>query len=132
MALHLANYQKKAADSVRTFWANQGKSSAQRPKTVRGSARSKNMEGFDSLLTDLVAANGPKDAKVIRDGLPPLTLPGYFIPSTKWDMLLLRAPRLVAAIELKSQVDSFGNNFNNRTQEAIGSRRRDGTIVDHK
>lgn len=28
---------------------------------------------------------------------------------------------LVAAIELKSQVGSFGNNFNNRTEEAIGN-----------
>jgi hypothetical protein len=29
--------------------------------------------------------------------------------------------RLVAAVELKSQVGSFGNNFNNRTEEAIGT-----------
>lgn len=28
---------------------------------------------------------------------------------------------LVAAIELKSQVGSFGNNFNNRAEEAIGT-----------
>ena len=28
---------------------------------------------------------------------------------------------LVVAIELKSQVGSFGNNFNNRTEEAIGT-----------
>ena len=28
---------------------------------------------------------------------------------------------LVAAIECKSQVGSFGNNFNNRTEEAIGN-----------
>jgi len=27
----------------------------------------------------------------------------------------------VAAIEFKSQVGSFGNNYNNRTEEAIGS-----------
>lgn len=29
--------------------------------------------------------------------------------------------RLIAAIELKSQVGSFSNNFNNRTEEAIGT-----------
>lgn len=29
--------------------------------------------------------------------------------------------KLLAAIELKSQVGSYGNNFNNRTEEAIGS-----------
>jgi len=28
---------------------------------------------------------------------------------------------LIAAIEFKSQVGSFGNNFNNRTEEALGS-----------
>ena len=36
-------------------------------------------------------------------------------------MLVLNEGRLVAAIELKSQVGSFGNNFNNRTEEAIGT-----------
>jgi len=29
--------------------------------------------------------------------------------------------RLIAALEFKSQVGSFGNNFNNRTEEALGS-----------
>ena len=29
--------------------------------------------------------------------------------------------KLIACIELKSQAGSFGNNFNNRTEEAIGS-----------
>ena len=29
--------------------------------------------------------------------------------------------RLIAAIEFKSQVGSFGNNYNNRTEEALGS-----------
>ena len=51
-----------------------------------------------------------------------LTLPGYFRPTKLWDMLVMRDGRLIAAIELKSQVGpSFGNNFNNRTEEAIGT-----------
>lgn len=37
-------------------------------------------------------------------------------------MLVINDGRLVAAIELKSQVGpSFGNNFNNRAEEAIGT-----------
>lgn len=37
-------------------------------------------------------------------------------------MLVINKGHLVAAIELKSQVGpSFGNNFNNRTEEAIGT-----------
>lgn len=49
-------------------------------------------------------------------------LPGYYRPTKKWDLVVFSRNRLVAAIELKSQVGpSFGNNFNNRTEEAIGN-----------
>jgi len=49
-------------------------------------------------------------------------LPGYFRPTKDWDMLIISpTKKLVAVIELKSQVGSFGNNFNNRTEEALGS-----------
>lgn len=50
-----------------------------------------------------------------------LELPGYFRPQKRWDLVIVREQRLCAAIELKSQVGSFGNNFNNRSEEAIGS-----------
>ena len=39
-----------------------------------------------------------------------------------WDMIVMNEGRLVAALEFKSHVGpSFGNNFNNRTEEAIGT-----------
>jgi hypothetical protein len=128
MSLHLANYQKKAAESVKAFWVN--RAAAHKKQIEKGTADAgargavtsgKNMDGFVSLLTDLVAANGLKAGTVIREGSIPLTLPGFFRPTKKWDLLVLRENRLVAAIELKSQVGSFGNNFNNRTEEAIGT-----------
>jgi len=51
-----------------------------------------------------------------------LELPGYFRPEKKWDLIVVADGKLVAAMEFKSQVGpSFGNNFNNRTEEAIGS-----------
>jgi type II restriction enzyme len=51
-----------------------------------------------------------------------LTLPGYFRPTKLWDLLVINERRLIVAVELKSQVGpSFGNNFNNRTEEAIGT-----------
>lgn len=51
-----------------------------------------------------------------------LTLPGYFRPTKLWDLLIIHHGRLVAAVEFKSHVGpSFGNNFNNRTEEAIGT-----------
>ena len=128
MSLNLSNYQKKAKESVKAFWGNRdaahkkqieaGKSDAGSRGAVTGG---KNMDGFVALLIDLIEANGLKDATVIREGRIPLTLPGYFRPTKMWDMLVLRDNCLIAAIELKSQVGSFGNNFNNRTEEAIGT-----------
>ncbi|MEE4605477.1 MAG: PaeR7I family type II restriction endonuclease, partial [Desulfobacteraceae bacterium] len=49
-------------------------------------------------------------------------MPGYFRPTKLWDLLVMNEGRLVAALEFKSQVGpSFGNNFNNRTEEALGT-----------
>jgi hypothetical protein len=51
-----------------------------------------------------------------------LELPGFFRPTKKWDMLVVHERTLLAAMEFKSQKGpSFGNNFNNRTEEAIGT-----------
>ena len=47
--------------------------------------------------------------------------PGWFRPEKKWDLLVVVDSCLIAAIEFKSQVGSFGNNYNNRTEEALGS-----------
>lgn len=128
MPLKLANYQKKATESVKAFWGNRNAARQKQIEAGKADAGSrgavtagKNMDGFVALLIDLIKANGLKDATIIREGRIPLTLPGYFRPTKMWDMLVLRENRLVAAIELKSQVGSFGNNFNNRTEEAIGT-----------
>ena len=128
MALNLANYEKQARSAVKAFWGNRA---AAREKQIAlgksdqgeraGVTSGKNMDGFADLIVDLVRKNGLKDAD-IHQKRAVLTLPGYFRPTKLWDMLVMRNGRLVAAIELKSQVGpSFGNNFNNRTEEAIGT-----------
>ncbi len=110
------------------FWGNREKAcqkqieaGVQDQGERAGVTAGKNLDGFVSLILDLVAANGLSDAQVHqRSSL--VTLPGYFRPTKKWDLLVIHHHRLVAAIELKSQVGpSFGNNFNNRTEEAIGT-----------
>ena len=67
---------------------------------------------------------------IIESGIPEkcifkksaVELPGYYRPEKKWDLIVVYKGILGAAIELKSQTGpSFGNNFNNRTEEAIGS-----------
>jgi hypothetical protein len=51
-----------------------------------------------------------------------LELPGFFRPTKTWDLLVVSKGALIGAIEFKSQRGpSFGNNFNNRSEEAIGT-----------
>lgn len=50
-----------------------------------------------------------------------IPLPGFYRRAKNWDIVVTYGDVLVAAIECKSQVGSFGNNFNNRTEEAIGN-----------
>lgn len=128
MALDLSNYQQQAREAVMAFWGNREKA---RQKQIEagtvdqgeraGVTAGKNMDGFIALVIDLVHANGLGHARILQNRAA-LTLPGYFRPTKLWDLLVVNEGRLVAAIELKSQVGpSFGNNFNNRTEEAIGT-----------
>jgi hypothetical protein len=127
MSLDLADYEAKARDAVMAFWGNREKA---RQKQIeagnvdageRGSVTAgNNMDGFIALVIDLVKANGLGHA-AIHQQRKVLTLPGYFRPTKLWDLLVINEGRLVAAVELKSQVGSFGNNFNNRTEESIGT-----------
>lgn len=127
MAIELAQYKKGATKAVKLFWNSRETAIQQQIESgnidqgTRGAVTTgKNMDGFAKLIADLVSANGLNDATIIHGGRL-VTLPGYFRPTKKWDLLVLRGGRLVAALEFKSQVGSFGNNFNNRTEEAIGT-----------
>lgn len=126
MSLDLADYETKARDSVMAFWGNRDKAALKQRESgkpdqgTRGAVTAgNNMDGFVALVIDLVKANGLAHASIHqRKAL--LTLPGYFRPTKLWDLLVIHEGRLIAAVELKSQVGSFGNNFNNRTEESIG------------
>lgn len=51
-----------------------------------------------------------------------LELPGYYRPQKQWDVVVAHENILVAAFELKALGGpSFGNNYNNRVEEALGS-----------
>jgi hypothetical protein len=128
MAVDLVDYDRKAREAVAAFWGNRD---AAREKQIElgkadqgeraGVTAGKNMDGFVSLIIDVVKGNGLAHAE-IHQKRALLTLPGYFRPTKLWDLLVIHQRQLIAAIELKSQVGpSFGNNFNNRTEEAIGT-----------
>ena len=128
MALDLVDYELKANKAVRAFWRN--REAARRKQIKSGKAdqgeragvtAGKNMDRFISLVIDIVRANGLAHARIQRQRAV-LTLPGYFRPTKLWDLLVIHRGELIAAIEMKSHVGpSFGNNFNNRTEEAIGT-----------
>ncbi|EQD65923.1 Type II site-specific deoxyribonuclease [mine drainage metagenome] len=128
MALDLVDYEQKAAKAVMAFWGNREKARQKQIESGKadqgeraGVTGGKNMDGFIALLIDIVKANGLAHAQIHQQRAV-LTLPGYFRPTKLWDLLVIYKGQLIAAIELKSQVGpSFGNNFNNRTEEAIGT-----------
>src|SRR3984893_13724423 len=77
------------------------------------------MNGFVNLVRDLLCESGLPKAHVYCEKY--IELPGWYRPEKKWDLLIVSDGELLAGIEFKSQVGSFGNNYNNRTEEAIGS-----------
>jgi hypothetical protein len=78
------------------------------------------MDGFVGLFAQFIEEAGvPKSCIYFKSALE---LPGYFRPTKEWDLIVVRDGKLVAVLEAKSHVGpSFGNNFNNRTEEAMGS-----------
>jgi len=77
------------------------------------------MQGFMDLLSELIRTAGVKNEHIHHKR--GLEIPGFYRPTKEWDLLVVREDQLLVLIECKSQVGSFGNNFNNRTEEAMGS-----------
>lgn len=128
MTLDLADHDRKTKAAVKAFWRSRAKAKQKQVEagnTDRGERAGVtggvNMDGFVALAIDVVKANGLTRAEIHRKRAV-LTLPGYFRPTKLWDLLVTHERQLIAAIEFKSQVGpSFGNNFNNRVEEAIGT-----------
>jgi hypothetical protein len=117
----------KVSQAVAYFWQTRqsqvekqkqaGTSDQGHRGAVTGGAQ---MDGFISLITDIIASAGIDKQHVYFQ--KSLELPGYFRPTKEWDLLVIKNNQLIIALEAKSQVGpSFGNNFNNRTEEAMGS-----------
>ncbi|MEO5334496.1 MAG: PaeR7I family type II restriction endonuclease [Magnetococcus sp. YQC-5] len=128
MTIDLGDFDQEVREAVKAFWT--GRSLAVRKQQTRGKAdqgeragvtSGKNMDGFVAMVEKMVRQNGLSHADIHLERRA-LTLPGYFRPTKLWDMLVMNHGRLIAALEFKSQVGpSFGNNFNNRSEEAIGT-----------
>lgn len=127
MEIIIKNLNERVAKAVSHYWltrenqarkqegsgrADQGLRSA-----VTGGAQ---MDDFIGLLTEITVEAGIDEQHVFHK--KNLELPGFFRPTKEWDLLVVKDGQLIVALEAKSQVGpSFGNNFNNRTEEAMGS-----------
>jgi hypothetical protein len=112
VALYWQTRSAQRQKQEQTGKADQGLRSA-----VTGGAQ---MDGFIDLFSWLIIQAGIPEQYIFRKKA--VSLPGFFRPTKEWDLLVVREQTLIAAIEAKSQVGpSFGNNFNNRTEEAMGS-----------
>jgi len=121
--LSTEKYQKPLANAVRHFWETRDAQRKRQKKLDQGTRSSvtggKQLDGFIELLVQISNDLGIPKSCIYTKGN---NLPGFFRPTKEWDFLIISPKKhLIAVIELKSQVGSFGNNFNNRTEEALGS-----------
>ena len=116
---------KKIAKAAAFYWKTrqrQAISQKERGVTdagIRGQVTGgRHLDGFASLVREICIKAGFKKSEVFFDRAVPV--PWYYRPQKNWDVVVMRDCKLIAAIELKSQSGSFGNNFNNRTEEVLG------------
>ena len=118
-------FARKIADAAAFYWKMRRRQSASQRERgiVDVGTRSqvtggRHMDGFSELLQNICIKAGFKKSEIFFNRS--VSVPGYYRPQKNWDIVVMRGGRLVAAVELKSQCGSFGNNFNNRTEEALG------------
>jgi hypothetical protein len=126
MALN-SRLEQRLRKALRHFWSTRarqaqkqgsatGAKDAGARAAVTGGAQ---MNGFVTLVRDLLCESGLPQTHVFCE--KGVELPGWYRPEKKWDLLIVADGQIIAGIEFKSQVGAFGNNYNNRTEEAIGS-----------
>ena len=121
------DYKHRVSAAVEHFWRTRlkqhkdqgsatGKKDTGNRSAVTGGAQ---LDGFIDLLASILEDAGLPDHAVYTKET---VLPGYFRPTKDWDLVAVVDGQLLASIEFKSHVGpSFGNNFNNRVEEALGN-----------
>ena len=124
----MAELHTRVRAAVRHFWRtrqrqsnNQGRITGKKDYGSRSAVTSgKQIDGFIRLMAELLIESGIQRHQVHIEKKQ-VVLPGWFRPTKEWDIVAVIDGTLLAVVEFKSQIGSFGNNFNNRTEEAIGN-----------
>ena len=122
----LPDLDRRVAEAVSFYWrSRQAQADKQREggRSDQGARAAvtggKQMDAFIGLVTELLLSAGiERDHIFVRSRIE---LPGFYRPTKEWDLLVVRDHQLIVALETKSHVGSLGNNFNNRTEEAMGT-----------
>jgi hypothetical protein len=125
----MLDVERELARAVQYFWktrAGQHQRQGERTGLKDAGNRSavtggKHADGFVNMIAAIVKSAGLEDICIKKAAKRERTLPGYYRPSKEWDLVILSKDELIGAVEVKSQVGSFGNNFNNRVEEALGN-----------
>jgi len=120
------NIPGELSDAVQWYWetrSGQGKTQRESEDSTRGRRAEvlggQQMDGFAGLIEDIVVEAGVPRDSVKHDYHA--TLPGFYRHEKEWDTAVVHDSELLAVVEYKSQASSFGNNLNNRAEEAIGN-----------
>lgn len=120
--------ERRIGEAIKLFWqtrdrqhTSQGVKSGTKDAGLRAAVTGgKHLDGFRDICRDLFIEAGVPEAHVYWK--EKRELPGYFRATKDWDLIVVADGRLLAVLEFKAQVGpSFGNNFNNRTEEALGN-----------
>ncbi|GEA59608.1 PaeR7I family type II restriction endonuclease [Vibrio comitans] len=103
--------ESRIQEAVNYFWHK---------RETDGVRSGQTLDGFTALLEEVIIASGLQDIEVFTSKKY-TQLPGFYRPHKSWDVVVTVQNQLLAAIELKSQVGSVGKNYNNRTEEVLGS-----------
>jgi len=115
-------YAQGLKEAIKFFWKTR-EDQRRHTKIADTGSRSevtggKQMNGFADLMRKITLDAGvPSENIYTKEN----ELPGYFRPTKEWDFVVISSKHLRACIEFKSQVGSFGNNFNNRVEESLGN-----------
>jgi hypothetical protein len=119
---------RQLREAIKLFWTTrdsqhekQGQSTGKRDAGLRAAVTGgKHLDGFTQICRELFIRGGVPEAHVYwKDKRQ---LPGFYRAEKSWDLVVVADGQLLAVIEFKAQVGpSFGNNFNNRAEEALGN-----------
>jgi len=116
-------------EAVAAYWGvkqTQNELSKIKDKVGAGTAGSvrggKHFDALAALIAKFFVDAGYPEDDIRVTEKQRLELPGYYRPQKKWDIVVAHENTLVAAFELKALGGpSYGNNYNNRVEEALGS-----------